>query len=635
MVQLNEEQQVAVQHVEGPLLVLAGAGSGKTRVVTHRIARLLEGGVHSSKILALTFTNKAADEMCKRIERLCSHFVSLLTCCTFHSLGARILRESIGGLEGYRNDFFIYDEGDVGQIIKDGLSSLGVKGDKKAVRSIREEISRMKNDLLTKEEFSGSPLFQKVFPYYQKRLKDSNALDFDDLIYLPIQLFREKPEFLKIYQKRWEFISIDEYQDTNRSQHLMVKLLGQNHQNIFAVGDIDQLIYSWRGADVKHVFNFERDFKGARVLSLKQNYRSTSSILKVANALIKHNRQRVSKELWSEIGEGEQVGFYYAQDEREEARFVLEEIVKRRGRDCIPLREFVVFYRTNAQSRAFEDLFFQHRIPYVVVGGLSFYQRREIKDILSLLRVVLSDADFLSFSRTVNLPSRGIGKVTLQKLKLLSSRQEIPILSLCRKIISEEDKENCLRGKQREGIADYLRLIDDLRSMVKEGLSPGKIIKRAIEKMGYLQLLEREEENFEERRENLEALVNKAAEWEEEREGEPSLSFLLEEISLKAGMEETDEEDTVRLMTLHHGKGLEFEVAFIVGMEEDLLPHANARGSESATEEERRLCYVGMTRAKRFLYLTSSLYRLMWGTPQVMRPSRFLKELPRRYIAKL
>ena len=630
---LNPEQKIAVEHMEGPMLVLAGAGSGKTRVVTCRIAHLLSVGVPSSEILALTFTNKAADEMRVRIKRMSDQYV--LT-STFHSLGARILRESIHIL-GYRSDFTIYDDKDSLDLLKNCLASMGYKDEKGLLKSVRIAISNAKNDLLTPNDLDRDfrsrtdQILKDVFIAYQEKLKEYNALDFDDLLYLTVKLFRESKETLEHYQKRWTFLLIDEYQDTNAAQYFMTKLLVGARNNIFVVGDPDQSIYSWRGANIHNILDFEKDYENAQVITLEQNYRSTANILDAANGLIQHNEERYEKRLWSDLGAGEKIGVYIAENEKEEALFVVEELIRKSREEHIPLKECVIFYRTNSQSRAFEDALLKYQIPYVIYGGLSFYQRREIKDILSLLRMTVSDSDFLAFARTINLPKRGIGNATLVKLRDAASKSELSILTLVRKLLNGESSAVKLTKRLEEGLSDYLRVIDLLKGMVHAGKPLEEIFQGAVELSSYERVLKEDPESYEDRRGNLEALINKAAEWSEEREN-PTLTQFLEELSLKSSLDDSPSQDSVRLMTLHNGKGLEFALAFIVGMEEDLFPHINSKDSIEALEEERRLCYVGMTRAKQSLYLTASTYRFMWGISKVMCPSRFLKEVPAHFL---
>jgi DNA helicase-2/ATP-dependent DNA helicase PcrA len=616
---LNKEQQEAAHHVDGPLLVIAGAGSGKTRIVTFRIAHLLELGVPPSEIIAVTFTNKAAEEMRERVHNLTRAFV--LT-CTFHSLCARILREAIEVL-GYKKDFVIFDEEDTEKVLKECFTRLNIKEDKGFLKKTRSEISQLKNNL--QEPDATLPIYQ----LYQEKLKEYNALDFDDLLFLTVKLFREHADILERFQKRWSYILIDEYQDTNAAQYMIIKLLAKQHGNVFAVGDPDQSIYSWRGANIGNILNFEEDFPGAKVVSLEQNYRSRDNILQAANALIKHNENRYEKNLWSDRGKGAPIGFFIAADEREEAKFVLSRLKYHILKDQLPLNECVIFYRTNFQSRLYEDALLREKIPYKIVGGLSFYQRREIKDILAYLRIVLGSSDFLAFARTINLPKRGFGEASLAKLRSFAEENRINILSAALMAVRGEYK---VSAKQREGIQDYLDLIIGLKEMVQKQEPLPEIISHTIERTRYLEYLQEDPETFEERRSNLEELITKASEWEKDQES-PSLTAFLEELSLKSSLDQASgEEDTLKLMTLHNSKGLEFSLVFLVGLEEDLLPHINCKADPNSLEEERRLCYVGMTRAKEFLYLTAARNRFLFGTSRYMRPSRFLMEVPKQYL---
>lgn len=620
MAQLNKDQELAVNHLEGPLLVLAGAGSGKTRVVTHRIAHLLDLGILSTDILAVTFTNKAADEMRTRIRTLKN---AQVLACTFHSLGARILRESIGAL-GYKNDFTIYDEEDSEKLLKTCLQQLNIPDDKGVARKVRHQISFAKNDLIDPE--NADKEFAEIYDLYQTKLQECNALDFDDLLYLTVKLFKEHEHARREYQNRWLFVLIDEYQDTNLAQYTLAKILVEVHKNIFAVGDPDQSIYSWRGARYQNILNFESDFPGAKVVTLDQNYRSTNTILQGANALIQHNQDRYEKKLWSSLGEGSKIGIYIAQNEKQEAEFVANKIFKH-ALD-LPLNEIAIFYRTNAQSRPFEDALLAHRITYQIIGGLSFYQRREIKDILAYLKMVLSNTDLISFLRTINLPKRGLGAATLEKLVEAASQRNMPIFTFCEEAVQRPDLFK-LSPKQKEGLRDYVHTINALRNK-RPSLSLHELVSETVTLTKYLAYLQEDTETAQDRKENVDELIGKAAEWQEEHE-EPTLLKFLEELSLRTNNEQ-EGLPSVKLMTLHNSKGLEFDVAFVVGLEEDLFPHINAKDDPKAIEEERRLCYVGMTRAKRHLYLCSAIYRYMWGVARFMKPARFLKEIPAQYL---
>lgn len=633
--ELNPTQIEAVNHIDGPLLVLAGAGSGKTRVVTYRIAQLIDSGISPSQILAVTFTNKAAGEMRERIHSLLSRF-DYPTICTFHSLGVKILRESIQHL-GYAPNFTIYDEEDSNKLLKGCLHSLGIKKEAKTFRSL---ISNAKNALQSPPEVDLSDLpypIKKVFPeaysLYQQRLREANALDFDDLLFLTVRLFQNHPDVLVHYQQRWPYLLIDEYQDTNTAQYLIARLIVGEKRNIFVVGDPDQSIYSWRGANIENILNFERDYPGAKVVRLEQNYRSSTNILDAANALIQYNNSRYEKKLWSNLGEGEKITLFVGETEREEAGFVVHEIERLHTLHRIPLSQMTIFYRTNFQSRLFEDFLLRKRLPYVIVGGISFYQRKEIKDLLAILRMVSSDHDAISFQRTINLPKRGIGLMTIEKIRAAAAEQEIPLFIYCQQLVRGEADGVRLSAKQREGLGDYVQLIENLRNMLNAS-SLQKLVIEAIRQSQYMDVLREDKETFEDRKANLDELVAKAHEWEVLNDSN-HLEMFLEELSLKGSIDEANFlGDKVNLMTLHNGKGLEFAVAFLVGMEEDLFPHANARHSFDALEEERRLCYVGMTRAKQHLYLTAAETRFLWGQHRMMRPSRFLREIPKKYLER-
>lgn len=634
--ELNFSQIEAVSHIDGPLLVLAGAGSGKTRVVTYRIAQLIESGVPPSQILAVTFTNKAAGEMRERIHQLLPRF-DFPTICTFHSLGVRILRESIQHL-GYAPNFTIYDEEDSNKLLKGCLQTVGIKKESKTFRIL---ISQAKNELQTPSDLdlSGTPHnIQKVFPeiysLYQQRLREANAVDFDDLLFLTVRLFQQHPDVLSHYQGLWPYLLIDEYQDTNRAQYLMARLIVGERRNIFVVGDPDQSIYSWRGANIQNILNFEKDYPGAKVIRLEQNYRSTTTILDAANSLIQYNHSRYEKNLWSNRGGGEKIILFIGDTEREEAGFVIHEIERLHTLHKIPLSHMTIFYRTNFQSRLFEDFLLRKRLPYVIVGGISFYHRKEIKDLLAFFRMIVSDHDVVSFQRTINLPKRGIGLTTIEKIRNGAASQQIPLLVYCTHLINGKEESLRLSAKQKEGLETYISLIKELREL-QGAASLQKLVIECVRKSHYLDVLREDKETFDDRKGNIDELIAKAHEWEVMNDSN-DLDAFLEELSLKASIDEASfSEDKVNLMTLHNGKGLEFTVAFLVGMEEDLFPHANSRNSFEALEEERRLCYVGMTRAKERLYLTAAETRFLWGQHRMMRPSRFLREIPKKYLEKI
>lgn len=640
--ELNSEQTIAVKHRVGPLLVLAGAGSGKTRIVTFRIAHLIEQGVDPKKILAVTFTNKAAGEMQRRIHTLQAQeerSENKPLICTFHSLGAKVLRESIHHL-GYGSDFTIYDSEDTNKLLRGCIQTLGLQKEPAFLKSCKSLISHQKNQLLSIEELSLEDLpvevrgsFPELYKMYQERLKESNALDFDDLLYLIVRLFREHKEVLEEYQRRWEYLLIDEYQDTNQTQYVLARLLIEKSNNIFVVGDPDQSIYSWRGANIQNILNFEKDFPNAQVVRLEQNYRSRKVILDAANGLIQNNRFRYEKNLWSDRVGGEKISLFVGATDREEAEFVAEEITRLHQKEKISLKECAIFYRTNFQSRIFEDLLLRYKIPYQIIGGLSFYERKEVKDLLSFLYMIASDNDFIAFSRSLSLLKGGLGEVTLEKLRKSASEQGSSVLRVALNIAQGESALK-VTEKQRKGLQEYLTLIAELRTLAKT-LSLKDLVVAVIQKADYLEILREDKESFEERKSNIEELVTKAYEWEETSE-KTSLQMFLEELKLKNAVDDLGEkQEQINLMTVHNGKGLEFNAVFLVGMEEDLFPHANSRADNRAVEEERRLCYVGMTRAKEKLYLTAAESRFLWGNHRRMRPSRFLREIPRECMKKI
>jgi DNA helicase-2/ATP-dependent DNA helicase PcrA len=551
------------------------------------------------------------------------------------------LRESIHAL-GYQRDFMIYDEDDVEKLLKVCLVELHLKDKKLEVKPFRHLISHAKNALIGPDQLSTADLttdveqaFPQVYSLYQRKLQEYQAVDFDDLLFLTVRLWREHPNILARYQERWSFVLIDEYQDTNASQYTMARLLVEKRRNLFVVGDPDQSIYSWRGANINNILNFERDYPGAKVVRLEQNYRSRMNILEVANALISHNSGRYEKELWSELGTGEKIKLFIGEDERAEADFVATQIEYHRSKK-LPLNDMVVFYRTNAQSRVFEDILIYRGIPYVIVGGISFYQRKEIKDILAFLRISQSGADYISFARTINLPKRGLGEATIEKLRHNANQEGMTILGYCEALLKDVPLKTILRltAKQKESLAEYLRIIHELRALGKQG-SIRNLVLAAIEHTRYMEYLVEDKETYEDRRENLDELIAKAVEWELSAP-DPSLEAFLEELSLKSSLDETDAaQDRLSLMTIHNGKGLEFNTTFLVGLEEDLFPHINSKNSQEAIEEERRLCYVGVTRAKEYLYLSYCHTRYLWGNLRFQKPSRFLKEMPKEHLEKI
>jgi DNA helicase-2/ATP-dependent DNA helicase PcrA len=635
MQNLNPEQDTAVKHIDGPLLVLAGAGSGKTRIVTQRIVHLIENGVSPREILAVTFTNKAAGEMKKRVQESCGYSGILI--CTFHSLGLRILRES-AYLIDYPNNFIIYDQEDSDRLLRQVMKSLGINDKTISVKSLKALISNAKNlvqgpEDINPNDYQGKEAcFPEVYRQYQRHLLEYQAMDFDDLLYLAVALLQAYPDECARYQERWRYLLIDEYQDTNGAQYTLAKLLVQRTHNIFVVGDPDQSIYSWRGAEIQNILNFEQDYAGAKVVRLEQNYRSRNNILQAANELIAHNCHRLEKNLWSAKGDGDQISLYLGRSEYDEADYVVNTLQRIHREQGVQYDNIVIFYRTNFQSRIFEDALLRERIPYVIVGGISFYQRKEIKDILAWLRMIQSDTDFISFMRTVNLPKRGLGDTTLEKIRQLCQQQEIGVIQCCRALLSGEFTLR-LSQKQRQGLQEYLSILELLKES-KESLTLSDLVRLTIDHSHYTSVLQADPSTCDERKQNVEELVGKALEWEEFEE-EASLEKFLEELSLKSSMDEVHENDPhVSLMTLHNGKGLEYDLVFLVGMEENLLPHVNSIQEEKSIEEERRLCYVGITRAREKLYLTAAAQRFLWGGQRRMKLSRFISEIPENHMRR-
>lgn len=622
---LNEEQKKAVAHEKGPLLVIAGAGSGKTRVVTSRIAHLIENGVPAQNILGVTFTNKAAQEMKERVHNLAQKDVLI---STFHALGARMLRSSIDAL-GYSPQFTIYDEDDAEKLLKASVKEALGSNVKVDMKALRFSISTFKNNLILPENAPFSE-YTSIYEIYQKKLKEYMACDFDDLIFLPVQILMNHPHILAEYQERWKYILVDEYQDTNKAQYEFVKLIASRYKNLFVVGDPDQSIYSWRGADVSNILNFEKDYPDAKIIRLEENYRSTNTILQAANAVIQNNESRFEKALWSQKGEGQKIQVFEAMSERFEAEYVINTIQKLHAQN-ISYNDIVIFYRTNFQSRTFEDALLRKKMPYVIVGGLSFYQRKEIKDMLSFLRLLEYPYDIASFLRVINLPKRGLGDAFLTKLVDAASSAQYSLLSYLFHIYSEESSFQ-LTTKQRQGIGEFIQIITKLQE-IKQKNSLVDLVKGAIFETGYLDILKEDKETEQERKENLMELLAKAEEWEKERQN-PTLQEFLEEIALATSFDPKTSTESVHLMTVHNGKGLEFEVVFLVGLEEELFPHIHAKKEPKDLEEERRLFYVGITRAKKQLFLLHAQCRHLWGSSRYMRKSRFLKEIPDQFIEK-
>jgi DNA helicase-2/ATP-dependent DNA helicase PcrA len=634
---LNPPQQEAVLHGDGPLLILAGAGSGKTRVITRRIAYLIgRRGVQPWQILAVTFTNKAADEMRRRVELLLGARGLNVALGTFHATCVKILRRWHGEL-GLRSSFVIYDEADQLSLIKDCLKALDLSERVLNPRGVAARISRAKNELLTPGEYAtvandfAEERTAKIYSLYQDRLRASHAVDFDDLLMLAVLLFREKPHVLQYYHTLWRYVLVDEYQDTNHAQYQIVKFLSQRHGNLCVVGDDDQSIYRWRGADLNNILDFERDHPGCTVIKLEQNYRSTQNILDAAGGVVAHNVGRKGKTLWTENPAGESVVFYQARDEQAEADFVVRTVRTLTAEGGHSLDDFAVFYRTNAQSRVLEDALRREVTPYVIVGGLRFYERKEIKDLLSYLRLVANPDDTQSFKRIVNVPPRGIGQATADKLEGLAMAERLSLWEAC-KLAGER---RLLSPKAQKALAELVDVIERARATLDVSTVP-ELILELLETTGYLADLKTEGTiEAESRIENLQELVSAAREFMERSE-DKSLQAFLDSVALIADIDElADGTGAVTLMTLHSAKGLEFPVVFITGMEEGIFPHARALTDDDQLEEERRLCYVGMTRPKERLFLSAALSRRLYNNNAYNLPSRFLDEVPTHLVERV
>lgn len=623
---LNDRQKEAVLTTEGPLLIFAGAGSGKTRVLVHRIAHLLhEERVRPWEIFAVTFTNKAAGEMRERVSELLSRRSDELWISTFHSAGVRILRRHIERL-GYGPTFAIYDDGDQMSLLKQCMEALQVNAKIFHPRAVQSKIDSAKNELIDPQDFPTDDFFServaRIYELYNRRLRENNALDFGDLLVLPVKLFESHPEVLREYTDRIRYFMVDEYQDTNHAQYRLIQLLAGPSQNLCVVGDDDQSIYRWRGADVRNILEFEKDFSEARVVKLEQNYRSSQNILRAAGEVVKKIQERAEKTLWTENPVGESIKVYSGWSDKDEAAFVVKTLQELREQG-FALSDFAIFYRTNAQSRVLEDELRRRNIPYVIYGGVRFYDRMEIKDILAYLWVLANPQDGLHLKRIINVPTRGIGKTSLEKLERFAFEKGLTFFE-----VLSHAQEAGVSGKAAKQISNFLQLIKKLKEgMDKQPLS--QFIQDLMEHTGYLDSLRQENTlEAEGRMENLEELVNVVEDYENTNP-DPSLAGFLDQVALVNSIDSLEEEgQAVPLMTLHLAKGLEFEVVFFVGMEEGLLPHSRSLDTQEEVDEERRLTYVGMTRAKQRLYLCHAQRRRVFGNDHYHLPSRFLEDLP-------
>ena len=631
---LNPQQAEAVINTEGPMLIMAGAGSGKTKVLTCRVANLLQKGVRPYRILAITFTNKAAAEMRERVNNMSGPAAKDVWLFTFHAFCARFLRMEIDKLPGYGGNFAIYDTADSQNLIKQILKEMNLDDKRFQPSGILSRISNAKNALQDAAAFArqaGDFYEQKVadiYSRYEQKLQLNNALDFDDLLMLSIKLLQENKEVREKYQDRFDYLLVDEYQDTNHAQYLLTKFLAAKHRNICVVGDADQSIYGWRGADIQNILDFEKDYPDAKVIKLEQNYRSTQIILDAANAVIENNTGRKPKNLWTENKSGADIIYFQAVDERDEARFVIEQLQNLQRTENKKLGDMAILYRTNTQSRIFEEMLIKSGISYNMVGGLKFYERKEIKDIIAYLRVIFNPADSLSLLRIINVPKRGIGDASLAKIQAYAAANNVSLFEA----VSNAAAIDGLSSRFVSKLDDLAGIIFELMNLANEA-PVEDLIDRVLRDTGYLEELENERTpQAQSRIGNLHELISVAQEFAASEE-ENNLENFLAHVALVSDIDDTElGEDAITLMTLHSSKGLEFPVVFLVGMEEGLFPHARTLMDETEIEEERRLCYVGITRAKEKLFLSSTKMRTIYGNTVTYPPSRFLQEIPARLV---
>lgn len=630
---LNEPQREAVLATEGPLLVLAGAGSGKTRVLTNRIAHLIEDlGVMPEEILAITFTNKAAAEMRSRLGRQVRSHTGGMWVATFHAACVRILRAD-GFRLGYTSAFSIYDDDDQKRLVKEVAKYLGMEDKAADLNAIRNRISSAKNQLIKPDEYekTASSAITKetarVYREYQRRLVQANAMDFDDLLMNTVELFRKFPDVLGSYQARFRYIHVDEYQDTNHAQYTITQLLAARHRNLMVVGDDDQSIYSWRGADITNILEFERDYPEAKVVKLEQNYRSTGTILAAANAVVANNRTRKPKTLFTDEPAGEKVGLYLASNEKDEARFVVAEIERIARQEHMIYRDFAIFYRTNSQSRVLEDALLRAGIPYKIVGGTRFFDRAEIRDTIAYLRLAVNPADDMSFARIINTPRRGIGNTTIDHIGGIAASERVPLLQAA-KIAAEREE---LRAASLAAVRSFVDLATTIHSM--EG-NLVDIVEMIIERTGMIRAYEADRtEESATRAENIREFVNVVVDFAASHDGGGTLAEFTEWLALRTDLDTLSTgDDNVTLMTVHVAKGLEYPVVFVTGLEEGIFPHQNSAFSESGIEEERRLAYVAITRARKKLILCRAMERMSWGSSAANPGSRFIDEIPKELL---
>ncbi|MEU9623404.1 DNA helicase PcrA [Streptomyces sp. NPDC088251] len=648
---LNTEQRAAVVHAGSPLLIVAGAGSGKTRVLTHRIAHLLaERGVHPGQILAITFTNKAAGEMKERVEQLVGPRANAMWVMTFHSACVRILRRESKKL-GFTSSFSIYDAADSKRLMALVCRDLDLDPKRFPPKSFTAKVSNLKNELIDEETFAGQAAdgFEKTlaqaYAMYQSRLREANALDFDDIIMTTVHLLQAFPDVAEHYRRRFRHVLVDEYQDTNHAQYTLVRELvgpageGDAPAELCVVGDADQSIYAFRGATIRNILQFEEDYPDATTILLEQNYRSTQTILSAANAVIERNESRRPKNLWTNAGTGARITGYVADTEHDEAQFVADEIDRLTDAGDAKAGDVAIFYRTNAQSRVFEEIFIRVGLPYKVVGGVRFYERKEVRDVLAYLRVLANPEDTVPLRRILNVPKRGIGDRAEAMIDALSMREKITFPQALRRV----DEAYGMAARSANAVKRFNTLMEELRTIVESGAGPAVVLEAVLERTGYLAELQASTDPQDETRiENLQELAAVALEFEQERgesgeEGRGTLAEFLERVALVADSDQIPDEDedgsgVITLMTLHTAKGLEFPVVFLTGMEDGVFPHMRALGQVKELEEERRLAYVGITRARERLYLTRAAMRSAWGQPSYNPPSRFLEEIPDQHL---
>lgn len=632
---LNDRQCEAVKHTEGPLLITAGAGSGKTKVLTYRIAHLLELGVAPYRILAITFTNKAAKEMKERVTNLVGAQADSIWLSTFHSFCAKLLRFEVDGFHGYTRNFTIYDSSDQLVLVKDCLKKLNLDDKQFMPRSVLGTISSAKNVLMDAKAFAAkaSDFYEQkvadVYALYQEKLRENNAVDFDDLLFLAVRLLQEKEEVREKYQSRFQYILVDEYQDTNHAQYALTKILAARWRNICVVGDADQSIYAWRGADIRNIIDFTRDYPDAASIKLEQNYRSTKTILHAANAVIDNNESRPKKTLWTENPTGNKIIHYQAQTEHDEADYIAGVIYNRHEISHEPYGDMAILFRTNAQSRVFEEKLMRYAIPYTMVGGTKFYDRKEIKDVLAYLRLLYNPEDSLSLTRIINVPKRNIGATTMEHVAAYAEAQGISLFEA----LSSTD-EIPVTKRAKASLENFAAMIFDLLNDI-EGKDVLSLIETVIKQTGYGDMLDKEAEHDpqgESRKENVGEFLSVAKDYMDSNP-DGNLQDFLENVALVSDVDDFESSDSkVTLMTLHAAKGLEFPVVFLTGLDEGLFPHSRTLLDPAQVEEERRLAYVGITRAERQLYVTNAVTRTMYGRISAYMPSRFLAEIPSQFM---